>query len=43
MVLRNTEADFFAHFESAIVSAEQKLRGFVRILVRQDDAAVIPN
>ena len=42
MMLRDTEAYFFAHFKSAIVGAKQELRGFVRVLVGQDDAAVIP-
>ena len=43
MMLRDTEADFFANFKSAIVSTKQKLRGLVRILVGQNDAAVVPD
>jgi len=43
MMLRNTEADFLAHFEAAVVRAKKELRGFVRVLVGQDDAAVIPD
>lgn len=42
MMLRNTEADFLAHFEAAVVRAKKELRGFVRILVRQNDAAMVP-
>jgi hypothetical protein len=42
-MLRDTEADFFANFKSAIVSTKQKLRGLVRILVGQNDAAVVPD
>lgn len=43
MMLRDTEADFFANFKSAIVSTKQKLRRLVRILVGQNDAAVVPD